>query len=129
MNCERARRAVSERMDGERLPRHAASALEQHLAACAECRAFQTGAYRLREWVRIGLAPAVPDLVEPIMTTVRAEARPILARARPSVRRERGGHSFRAWRPPSPRPSWASSSDRSRSAARGARSGRPPPPT
>ncbi|HEU4355940.1 MAG TPA: zf-HC2 domain-containing protein [Actinomycetota bacterium] len=83
MNCDRARRALSERMDGEHLSHHAASALEHHLATCAACRAFQAGAYRLRERTRIGLAPAVPDLVEPIMVAVRAEARPAPARVRP----------------------------------------------
>ncbi|HEX5950104.1 MAG TPA: zf-HC2 domain-containing protein [Actinomycetota bacterium] len=82
MNCDRARRALSERMDGERLSHHAARALEQHLTTCAACRAFQAGAYRLREKARIGLAPAVPDLVEPIMAAVRSEARPV-ARVRP----------------------------------------------
>lgn len=83
MNCDRARRALSERMDGERLSHHAAHALEQHLATCAACRAFQAGAYRLRERARIGLAPAVPDLVEPIMAAVRAGGRPATARVRP----------------------------------------------
>jgi hypothetical protein len=83
VNCDRARRALSARMDGEHLSHHAAHALDQHLAACAACRAFQAGAYRLREQARIGLAPAVPDLVEPIMAAVRAEARPRLARVRP----------------------------------------------
>lgn len=82
MNCDRARRALSERMDGERLSHHAARALEHHLDTCAACRAFQAGAYRLREQARIGLAPAVPDLVQPIMAAVRAETRPV-ARVRP----------------------------------------------
>ncbi len=82
MECDRARRALSERMDGERPSRHEAAALEQHLLTCARCRAFERGAYRLRERARFGPAPAVPDLVEPIMTAVRAEARPA-ARVRP----------------------------------------------
>ncbi len=76
MNCDRVRRALSERMDGERLSRHVAHALEGHLQTCAACRAFEAGAYRLREQARIGLAPAVPDLVEPIMAAVRMEPRP-----------------------------------------------------
>src|SRR3990172_1236955 len=70
-------------MDGEHLSRHAAHALEGHLRTCAACRAFQAGAYRLREQARIGLAPAVPDLVEPIMAAVRTEARPVPARVPP----------------------------------------------
>lgn len=75
MNCDRVRRALSERMDGEHLSRHVDHALEQHLTTCAACRAFEAGAYKLREHARIGLAPAVPDLVEPIMAAVEAEAR------------------------------------------------------
>ena len=75
MNCDRARRALSERMDGEHLSRRAAAALEAHLRTCAACRAFESQAWALRERVRLGLAPAVPDLVEPIMAAVRAEAR------------------------------------------------------
>jgi hypothetical protein len=70
-------------MDGERLSHHTARALELHLTTCTACRAFQAGAYRLREQARIGLAPTVPDLVEPIMTAVRTQARPALARLRP----------------------------------------------
>ena len=83
MNCDRVRRALSERMDGEHLSRHVAHTLEGHLRTCAACRAFQAGAYRLREQARIGLAPAVPDLVEPIMAAVRTEARPVPARVPP----------------------------------------------
>ncbi|MGZ8593467.1 MAG: hypothetical protein ACXWYC_09215 [Actinomycetota bacterium] len=83
MNCDRVRRALSERMDGEHLSRHVDNALEQHVQTCAACRAFEAGAYRLREQARIGLAPAVPDLVEPIMAAVEAEARPMPARVRP----------------------------------------------
>lgn len=75
VNCDRARRALSERMDGEHLSRRAAAALAAHLATCAACRAFEAQAWALREHVRLGLAPAVPDLVEPIMAAVRTEAR------------------------------------------------------
>ena len=77
MNHEQAERLLSARIDGERLAPRAAATLERHLATCAECRAFERGAYRLRESARIGLAPAVPDLVEPIMDAVRAEPRPV----------------------------------------------------
>jgi outer membrane lipoprotein-sorting protein len=70
-------------MDGEHLSRHVGHALEQHLQTCAACRAFEAGAYKLREHARIGLAPAVPDLVEPIMAAIEAEARPAPRRVRP----------------------------------------------
>jgi putative zinc finger protein len=77
MNHEQAERLLSARIDGERLAPRAAATLERHLETCAECRAFERGAYRLRESARIGLAPAVPDLVEPIMAAVHAEPRPV----------------------------------------------------
>jgi hypothetical protein len=77
MNHEQAERLLSSRLDGERLAQRAESALDRHLETCAECRAFERGAYRLRESARIALAPAVPDLVEPIMAAVRAEPRQV----------------------------------------------------
>jgi hypothetical protein len=69
-----ARRAISERMDGERLAGRTLSALDRHLSSCASCRAFESGAWRLRESARFGLAEPVPDLVGPIMASVRADA-------------------------------------------------------
>jgi outer membrane lipoprotein-sorting protein len=73
---DRAERLISERLDGERLSPRATAALERHLETCAECRAFERGAYRLREAARFEVAPAIPDLVEQIMTSVEAESRP-----------------------------------------------------
>jgi hypothetical protein len=70
---DRAERLISERLDGETLSQRAVVALERHLETCAECRAFERGAYRLREAARFEVAPAVPDLVEPIMAAVEAE--------------------------------------------------------
>jgi hypothetical protein len=77
MNHEQAERLLSARLDGERLAPRADAALDRHLETCAECRAFERGAYRLRESARIALAPAVPDLVEPIMAAVRTEPRQV----------------------------------------------------
>jgi Putative zinc-finger len=77
MNHEQAERLLSVRLDGERLAPRAQTALDRHLETCAECRAFERGAYRLRESARLELAPAVPDLVEPIMAAVRAEPRQV----------------------------------------------------
>jgi outer membrane lipoprotein-sorting protein len=74
VNHSDARRAISERMDGERLSARAAAALERHLATCPACRAFDSGAWRLRETARFGVAEAVPNLVPPIMDAIRAEA-------------------------------------------------------
>jgi hypothetical protein len=75
MNHDQAELLLSARLDGERLSPRAASSLDRHLETCAECRAFERRAYRLRESARIELAPAVPDLVEPIMSAVRSEPR------------------------------------------------------
>jgi outer membrane lipoprotein-sorting protein len=75
MNHEQAERLLSARIDGERLSSRQAVALEHHLASCAECRAFERGAYRLREAARFEVAPAVPDLVDEVMASVR-EATP-----------------------------------------------------
>ncbi len=86
MDHEQAERLISERVDGERIAQKQLVALEHHLEACAECRAFERGAYRLREAARFEIAPAVPDLVEPIMAAVEAESgarRPGLRVVRP----------------------------------------------
>ncbi len=74
MNHRDAQRAISELMDGERLAARTAAALERHVSGCAECRAFEAGARRLREIARFRIAEPVPDLVEPILTAVRARA-------------------------------------------------------
>jgi outer membrane lipoprotein-sorting protein len=89
VNHDDARRAVSERMDGERLSARTAAALDGHLSSCPSCRAFETGAWRLREAARFGVAERVPDLLEPIMRAVRSEAegaRRLVPYARPRLR-------------------------------------------
>jgi len=87
VNHEQAERLLSARIDGERLSTRASASLEQHLATCAECRAFERGAYRLREAARFQVAPAVPDLVDQIMSAVGAESerpRSVLQVVRPA---------------------------------------------
>jgi outer membrane lipoprotein-sorting protein len=89
---DQAERLISERLDGERLPARAIVSLEHHLEGCAECRAFERGAYRLREAARFEVVPAVPDLVESIMASVETEAqghRPGLRVVRPRELRHR----------------------------------------
>jgi outer membrane lipoprotein-sorting protein len=76
MNHEQAERLLSARIDGERLSSRQTVALEHHLESCAECRAFERGAYRLREAARFEVAPAVPDLVDEVMAAARTEAEP-----------------------------------------------------
>jgi len=73
VDCKRVQAAISERMDGEHLSHRVSDAVDRHLPGCAECSAFEGNAWRLRERVRFGVAENVPDLVEPIMSAVRAE--------------------------------------------------------
>ncbi len=96
MDHEQAERLISERLDGERVSPRAAEGLERHLRSCRDCRAFERAAWRLREAARFEVAPAIPDLVDPIMSAVEAEsARP---RRRLQLVRE-GAEPRRAPRP------------------------------
>jgi outer membrane lipoprotein-sorting protein len=74
VNCERAQAAMSERMDGERLPGRIAAAVDAHAAGCADCRTFAERSAHLRSVVRIRPAERIPDLVEPIMARVARSA-------------------------------------------------------
>jgi outer membrane lipoprotein-sorting protein len=94
VNHSDARRSISERMDGERLSPRIEGALGRHLDGCADCRSFEAGAWRLRERARFGVADPVPDLVGPIMASVRREA-------------TLGRRVRRARRPRAARPGWA----------------------
>jgi hypothetical protein len=93
VNHEQAERLLSSRIDGERLSTRVSASLEQHLETCAECRAFERGAYRLREAARFEVAPAVPDLVDRVMTAVGDEAE----RPRSRLRVVRPAGSPRRW--------------------------------
>jgi hypothetical protein len=68
MRCEAAEQLLSARLDGEAREEQP---LDDHLAGCARCRAFQAGALRIRERVRLEPAAPVPDLVPAIMAEVR----------------------------------------------------------
>ena len=92
MDCDRARRAISERMDGERLSPRLTTAVERHVAGCTACAAFEAGAWKLREAARFEVAPAVPDLVNSIMASVERETqerRPVRLRLLPGGRTRR----------------------------------------
>jgi Putative zinc-finger len=78
VDCDRARRALSERMDGEHLSPRLAAAVDVHVAGCAACTAFQAGSWKLREAARFEVAPAVPDLVDRIMAGAAREGSPRL---------------------------------------------------
>lgn len=68
MRCQAAESLVSRLMDEEGLR---PSDLDAHLAACAPCRTFGESALRIREVVRLDVAPPVPDLRTRIMERVR----------------------------------------------------------
>jgi hypothetical protein len=93
VNHDQAELLLSSRLDGERLSARQTAALERHLEACERCQAFERGAYRLRETARFQVAPAVPDLVEPILSAIRADphrpatVRPLRPRHRRPVQR------------------------------------------
>jgi hypothetical protein len=70
VNCDRAQAAISERMDGERLPGRVTTAVDEHLEGCARCRTFAARSSSVRTAVRIRPAERIPDLVEPIMAEV-----------------------------------------------------------
>ena len=84
MNCERAQTELSARMDGEP-PGRLASAVDEHVAGCPSCRAFEAGAARVRTAVRIRSAEPVPDLIGTIMTRIAAEPRTLRRLRRPPV--------------------------------------------
>jgi hypothetical protein len=90
VNCDRAQAAISERMDGERLPGRVTTAVDAHVEGCANCRTFAERASRVRTTVRIRPAERIPDLVDPIMAEV--------ARSSPAGRPFRRHRSARrAW--------------------------------
>jgi predicted anti-sigma-YlaC factor YlaD len=70
MTCERIRVALSARLDGED-PRLSTTALDEHLADCAGCRAWLTGAQRVDRALR---PPAdTPDLTSRVLAAVAAD--------------------------------------------------------
>jgi predicted anti-sigma-YlaC factor YlaD len=73
MDCDRYREAISARLDGQDTGIRK-DALETHLAACSECRAFEIEAADAQRALRVAPADAVPDLSARIMSASRAEA-------------------------------------------------------
>ena len=75
MDCDRCRTALSAQLDGED-PGLPSAAVETHLARCAGCREFATGASRLHRLARVAPAEPVPDLSGPILAAIGAPAEP-----------------------------------------------------
>ncbi len=65
MRCDECREELSARLDGEAdLDR---VDVDEHVASCADCRAFASGSARLHRTVRVQSAAAVPDLTAAIL--------------------------------------------------------------
>jgi predicted anti-sigma-YlaC factor YlaD len=77
MECDRAREAISARIDGEDPGPHG-SALEAHLASCADCRDWQQRAHEMTRRARLG----GPFLEHDLTTQVLAVIPPTRARRR-----------------------------------------------
>ena len=81
MKCATARTAISARLDGEDLGVDA-SALDEHLARCAACRAFAAETESVHRDLRLARAPEVPDLTAPILAAIGSQPRAHPARER-----------------------------------------------
>lgn len=66
MTCDQCRIAISARLDGED-PGLSSSAVDDHLAGCAFCRAYLDEAARLHRAVRLVPAEPIPDLTAGIL--------------------------------------------------------------
>lgn len=77
MDCEPFRDALSARLDGED-PGVATAALDEHLAGCPACSAFEARAGALHRTVRVRAAEAVPDLTPAILGAARVGRRPVV---------------------------------------------------
>lgn len=84
--CAPWRDAVSARADGEALP-VAATALDDHLAACRDCAAFAAAVDAMSPRVRVAPAEEVPDLTAAILAAVDT---PAVARHRQRFDQVRG---------------------------------------
>src|SRR4051794_18376011 len=74
MRCSDFQEAISARLDGEAAAIEPAD-LDAHLARCAACRAFATGAERFGRSIRVRPAENVPDLTSTILANAPVTAR------------------------------------------------------
>jgi predicted anti-sigma-YlaC factor YlaD len=78
MRCDRFREAASARLDGEPIGL-SSSALDHHLATCANCAAWAAEATRLTRLARLGAAEQ-PDLADQILAAAVLPAARVLRR-------------------------------------------------
>ena len=81
MACQPFREAISARLDGEALGMTAAR-LDEHLARCAECSAWEAEAARMTRRARLAPAPPVPDLTTNVLAALPRELPGAAAAAR-----------------------------------------------
>ncbi len=72
LRCEQARIEISARLDGE-IDAVTLTVLDEHLATCADCRAYEERLRKVRRMVRLQASEEVPDLVAEIVERVRRE--------------------------------------------------------
>lgn len=72
MTCDSVRAELSAALDGEQTMRSEAW-LAEHLAGCADCRAWQDAAHRLTRRVRLTPARVIPDRAPQILAAVLAD--------------------------------------------------------
>jgi Putative zinc-finger len=77
--CAELHADISARLDGE-LDDTSRQRLDDHLEACAACRAYERDLRDVRRALRVQSAERVPDLSVPIMTRVKAEGPGIVRR-------------------------------------------------
>jgi predicted anti-sigma-YlaC factor YlaD len=74
MDCGTCTEALSARLDGEPEPVPAAE-VDEHLAGCADCQAWQADATLLSRHVRVRPVTPTPDLVGAVLAEARAPRR------------------------------------------------------
>ena len=67
MRCDEARLALSLRLDGEPIYDVDPAALDEHVAACAECSGFQRHAERVRAALRFEPVDVTPDVAPAVL--------------------------------------------------------------
>ena len=72
MNCDDARQEISAAVDGEASAGDS-EALREHLAGCADCRAWQERVHQLTRHVRLGTDVRVPDRTDELLAELTGD--------------------------------------------------------
>ena len=90
MDCDRAREAISARIDGED-PGVPADAIEAHLETCADCQGWQQRAHAMTRRARLGGPYLEHDLTARVLAAIQPEP---AGRWRRAARGAAGGHGM-----------------------------------